>query len=31
MEIRKKVLGAKYLDTLTNIVNLASTYRNQGW
>ena len=25
----KKILGKKHLDTLTNIVNLASTYQNQ--
>ena len=26
----KKVLGAKHSDMLTNMANLASTYRNQG-
>lgn len=30
MKTRKKVLEAEYLDTLINIVNLTSTYRNQG-
>jgi hypothetical protein len=27
-EISLRVLGAKYLDTLTSIANLALTYRN---
>jgi hypothetical protein len=30
METRKRVLGGEYLDTLTSIANLASTYRSQG-
>lgn len=30
METRKKVLGQKHPNTLTNMANLASTYRNQG-
>ncbi|KAF2023397.1 hypothetical protein EK21DRAFT_105340 [Setomelanomma holmii] len=30
IETCKKKLGADYLDTLTSIANLASTYRNQG-
>jgi hypothetical protein len=29
-ERRKNVLSKEYLDTLTSIANLASTYRNQG-
>ena len=28
MEIRKRVLGAEYLDMLTSIANLVLTYRN---
>ena len=30
MDASKKILGAKHPDMLTSIVNLASTYRNQG-
>ncbi len=30
MEIRKTKLGANHPDTLTNMANLASTYKNQG-
>jgi tetratricopeptide (TPR) repeat protein len=30
IETRRSVLGEEHLDTLTSIVNLASTYRNQG-
>jgi len=30
MEIRKRVLRAEHLDTLTSIANLASAYKNQG-
>jgi tetratricopeptide (TPR) repeat protein len=29
-ETRKRVLGQEHPDTLTSMVNLASTYRNQG-
>jgi len=29
-ERQKKVLGAEHPDTLTSMVNLVSTYRNQG-
>jgi len=28
IEIKKRVLRAEYLDTLTSIANLALTYRN---
>ena len=28
--MRKRVLGEEHPDTLTSMVNLASTYRNQG-
>ncbi|KAF1809665.1 HET-domain-containing protein [Eremomyces bilateralis CBS 781.70] len=30
LEMEKKELGAEHPDTLTNMANLASTYRNQG-
>jgi hypothetical protein len=30
METRKKIFRQEYSDTLTDISNLASTYRNQG-
>jgi tetratricopeptide (TPR) repeat protein len=30
MEMRKRVLSAEHLDTLTNMANLASTFWNQG-
>jgi len=30
MEIRKRVLGEEYPNTLTSIANLALTYINQG-
>ena len=30
MEMRKRVLGEEYPDTLASISNLAWTYRNQG-
>jgi tetratricopeptide repeat protein len=30
METRKTILGPEHPDTLTNMANLASTYRNRG-
>jgi hypothetical protein len=30
MEIRKRVLGEEYLDTLTSMTNLAFTWKEQG-